>query len=383
MTLGTLSRFLPALLLVSALSLAGAVASADEGPSDVVAVVGGHNITRSQLDEHQSDNMNRARSDLMHARMSFYEAERSALEREIDKELLSQEAAKQHITGDQLLKREVEGRVKDPSEETIRIYYLGIPGAKEPYEAMRAKILHSIRALEEKQIADEFIKRLRDKQTIKVTLLPPHQEVAAGDTPVIGPPDAPVVLVEFADYQCPYCRQEEPTLKKLREEFKNKVKYSYRDFPLPMHQFARKAAEASRCAGEQGQYWQYHDKLFSAGAEDLGVPALKASARQLKLDGDKFDKCLDSGAEAAAVEKDFNQGKDLGISGTPTMYVNGYAISGAASFDVLRELIQGQLDAQEKKESNAASEPHADVELKRSAQLAVQTDKSHEMSKLN
>ena len=169
MKLGTFSKLLPALVFVSALSLAGGVVSADQSPSDVVAEVGGHKITQSQLDEHQSDNMNRARSDLMHARMSYYEAERSALEREIDKELLSQEAAKQHITGDELLKREVEGRIKDPSEETLKIYYLGIPGAKDPYEVMRRKIVHSIRVLEEKQVADDYIKKLRDKSNIRVS----------------------------------------------------------------------------------------------------------------------------------------------------------------------------------------------------------------------
>jgi protein-disulfide isomerase len=359
MKLGTVSKLLPALVFISALSLTGAVVSAEESPSDVVAVVGGHAITRAQLEAHQSDNMARARSDLMHSRMAYYEAERSALDREIDKELLSQEAAKQHITGDQLLKREVEGRVKDPSEETLRIYYLGIPGGKDSYEAMRPKILHSIRALEEKQYADDYIKKLHDKKAITVALLPPHQDVAVGDTPSVGSTDAPVTVVEFADYQCPYCRQEEPTLKKLRDQYKDKIKYSYRDFPLPMHQYARKAAEASRCAGEQGQYWAYHDKLFSVSETDLGVPALKATARQLKLDGDKFDKCLDTGAESAAVEKDFDQGKDLGISGTPTVYVNGYVISGAASYDVLQELIQGQIQ-----KADTGSKPQAKADSK-------------------
>ncbi len=367
MKLGTFSKPWFALVLLSAfsLSLIGGIASADDqGSSEVVAVVGGHKITKAQLEQHQSDNMTRARSELMRARLSYYEAEHSALEREIDKELLTQEAAKQHITGDQLLKREVEGKVKDPSEETLRIYYLGVPGNKEPYEAMRAKILHSIRALEEKQVADNYIKSLRAKKDIKVTLLPPRQEVAIGDTPVLGPSSADVTLVEFADYQCPYCRQEESALKRVREEFKDKVKFSYRDFPLPMHQFARKAAEATRCAGEQGQFWQYHDKIFAVGAEDLGVPALKSTARQLKLNGDKFDKCLDSSAQAAAVEKDLNQGKDLGISGTPTMYINGYAISGAASFDTLREIIQGQVNAAEEKKAagGASSKPEAKAE---------------------
>ena len=360
MKFGTFPKLLPALVLASALLMAGGVASADDSSSEVVAEVGGHKITRAQLEQSQSDNMARARSDLMHARMAYYEAESSALEREIDKELLTQEAAKQHITGDQLLKREVEGRVKDPSEETLKIYYLGIPGQKQPYEVMRPQILHSIRALEEKQIADDYIKKLREKQTVKVALLPPHQEVAVGATPIIGSSEAPVTVVEFADYQCPYCRQEEPTLKKLRAEFKDKVKYSYRDFPLPMHQYARKAAEASRCAGEQGQYWTYHDKLFSTGEQDLGVAGLKATARQLSLNGDKFDKCLDTGAESAAVEKDFDTGKDLGISGTPTIYVNGYTVSGAASLDVLRELIQAQID-QEKK-ADASSKPQAKAE---------------------
>lgn len=362
MKFGTFSKLLPTLGLVSALALAAGVAVADESPTDVVAEVGGHKITRAQLENHQSDNMARARSDLMHARMSFYDAENSALQREIDKELLSQEAAKQHITGDQLLKREVEGRVKDPSEETLRIYYLGIPGSKQPYEVMRPQILRSIRALEEKQYADDYIKKLRQKTPVTVALFPPHQDVAVGNTPVMGASDAAVTVIEFADYQCPYCRQEEPTMKKMRDEFKDKVKYSYRDFPLPMHQYARKAAEASRCAGEQGQYWAYHDKLFSNGEQDLAVPGLKATARALKLDGDKFDKCLDSGAETAAVEKDFEQGKDLGITGTPTMYVNGYVISGAASADVLRQLIQGQLDAQAKK--GDASKPQAKADSK-------------------
>jgi protein-disulfide isomerase len=363
----TLSRLFPVLGFISAVALAGGIALADEsGSSEVVAVVGGHKITQSQLDEHQSDNMSRARSDLMHARMSYYQAERSALEKEIDKELLTQAAAKEHLTGDQLLKREVEGKVKDPSEETLRIYYLGIPGNKDPFEAMRGKILNSIRALEEKQIAEDYIKSLRAKEPIKVTLLPPHQEVAAGDTPAIGSSEAVVTVVEFADYQCPYCRQEEPTMQRLRGEFKDKVKYTFRDFPLPMHPFARKAAEASRCAGAQGAFWPYHDKIFSASGDDLSVPALKAEARAMKLDGPKFDKCLDSGEQSAEVEKDFGQGKDLGITGTPTIYVNGYAISGAASADVLRELIQGQIDAAEEKKGAAASpsKPQANLDSK-------------------
>jgi len=364
-TLGTFFRVLPALVLISALSLTVTSAFADDqgqSGSDVVAEVGGHKITKSRLDAHQSDNMARARAQLIQAQETFYEAERSALDREIDKELLSQEAAKQHITGDELLRREAEAGAKTPSEETMRVYYLG-SGSKEPYEAVRDKILKSIRALEEKQAADDYIKKLRAKQTVKISLLPPHQDVASGDLPAMGSSSAPVSVVEFADYQCPYCRQEEPTMQRLREEFKDKIKLSYRDFPLPMHPYARKAAEAARCASVQGKFWPYHDRIFTGSADDLALPGLKKSARDIGLNGDKFDKCLESSEQAAAVEKDLNDGKELGINGTPTIYVNGYAISGAASYDQVRDLVQQQLDAGgEKKAADAESKPHAKAE---------------------
>jgi len=362
-TLGTFSRLLPAFVLISALALAGGAASADDqGPSDVVAEVGGHKITKAELDQHASDNMARARSQLISAQEGFYEAERSALDREIDKQLLTQEAAKQHITGDELLKRVVQGRVKDPSEETMRIYYLG-SGTKEPYEAVRDKIMRSIRALEEKQAADEYLKALRAKQTIKVTLLPPRQEVAIGDLPLVGAAGAPITVVEFADYQCPYCRQEEPTMQRLREQFKDKVKIAYRDFPLPMHPYAHKAAEAARCASDQGKFWPYHDKIFTGTADALTIPALKSTARELGLNGDKFDKCLDSSQESAAVEKDYNDGRGLGISGTPTIFINGYALNGAASYDSIEEVVQQQLDTV--KSAGAGSKPQAKTDSSR------------------
>jgi protein-disulfide isomerase len=359
--LGTFGKLFPAIVLLSALSLFSGVAIADDqGSSEVVAEVGGHKITRAELDQNSSDKMNSARSQVVQAKISLYEAEKTALDRAIDKEVLTQEAAKQHITGDELLKREVEGKIKDPSEETLKIYYLGIPGSKDPYEVMSPKILHSIRALEERQVAEDYIKELRDKESIKIDLLPPRQDVAIGDTPAVGPADAPVTFIEFADYQCPYCRQEETIIKQLREQFKEKIRFAYRDFPLPMHAYAHKAAEASRCAGEQGKYWPYHDRLFSGAPDDLQVPGLKAAARQLSLDGDKFDKCLDSGAEAAAVDNDLNAGKGLGISGTPTMYINGYTVSGAAAYDTLHTLVQEQVDsAWEKRSADSGSKPQA------------------------
>jgi len=369
--LGTFTRLFPAALLISALSLtSGGALAQDQSPSEVVAEVSGHKITLGQLEQHSTDNMNRARSQLVQAHIGMYQAEHAALDAEIDKEILTEAAAREHLTGDQLLKREALKRVKDPTEETLKIFYIA-SGQKDPYEVVRPKIIASIKGLEEKQGGEDFLAELRAKQDIKVKLLPPRQEVAVGESPAAGPAEAPVTLIEFADYQCPYCRQEEPLVKRLREEFKDQLKVSYRDFPLPMHPNARKAAEASRCAGEQGQYWPYHDRLFSGSADDLADAGLKSMARELKLDGAKFDQCLASSEEAAAVDKDFNAGKDLGITGTPTMYINGYTVSGAVPYDTLRRLVE-QLDSgAEKKDAGLESKPQAKAGSNASAQTAM------------
>jgi len=325
----------------------------DEQPSTVVAEAGSHKITAGQLAQDAPDALNRARSKILQARIDYYQAEHSALEKEIEKDLLDQEAEKEHVSVDELLKRHTSGKVKDPSEETVRIYYLATQ-SRDSYAEMRPKIIASIRSLEENKARAEYMESLRANQNIRVTLVPPTEEVAVGDLPAMGPQNAAVTVVEFADYQCPYCRQIEPAMEKLRAQYKDKVRYSYRDFPLPMHQFAQKAAEASRCAGVQGQFWPYHDRIFTADS-NLDTPKLKSIAKDLKLDSAAFDKCLDSGQQADAVAKDSKDGKNLGITGTPTVFVNGHVISGAASYETLRELVDGQIAAAGQHSSNTAS----------------------------
>jgi protein-disulfide isomerase len=158
---------------------------------------------------------------------------------------------------------------------------------------------------------------------------------------VLGSKDAPVLLVEFADYECPYCQKVAPAIKKLREELGGKLAVAYKDFPLPMHVHAEKAAEAVRCAGKQGQFWAFHDELFSS--KELDIDQLKAQARALKLDSAAFDQCLDTGETAAVVQQDREQGLRLGLSGTPSFFVNGHFLSGALDYDALRKIVDQQL----------------------------------------
>ncbi len=158
--------------------------------------------------------------------------------------------------------------------------------------------------------------------------LGPRQDVALGDAPVRGSRTFLMMIVEFADYQCPYCQQMHPELKILQQELAGKVAVAFKDFPLAMHANAEKAAEAARCAGEQGKYWDFHDVLFH-NSDNLEVAQIKQYAHDLKLNQSNFEACLDSGKEAAAVQKDQAQGKQLGVRATPSFFFNGRLFTGA------------------------------------------------------
>lgn len=348
--------------VVAALLLPGLVTAVHAATSDVsttsgtavVAQVGGTPITEEQLEKQSAPELEKARAGVLHARYENYNVQRAAAEKAIDQELLAQQAKAEDVSVDELLKRHVDSKIKEPSEEVLRFYFLNI-NTDQTYEALRPKIIERIHTVQEKKYKEEYLKALRAKKSIVITLDPPHEEVTVGDTPVLGSADAGVTIVEFADYQCPYCRAVEPTMNQLREQYKDKIRYSFRDFPLPMHPYAQKAAEASRCAGEQGQYWPYHDRIFTGDAESLSDAHLRSTAADLKLDTAKFGKCLDSNQEQAAVAKDLEVGKSLGISGTPSFFINGYFVSGTVSYDEFRELVDQQLARRTKSVSDAGS----------------------------
>jgi len=302
--------------------------------SGSLAVVNGKPITTQDLELQEV-------SRLLQAQYQYYQAERKALDDLIVQRLLEEEAQRQGISTDELLKREVESKVKDPSEDQLQVYYEGLDG-KEAYDQVRDKILEHIRDLRRSKLRTAYIESLRLKGNIVVLLAPPIADVESENAVAAqGPPDAPVQVVEFADYQCPYCQRVNPDLNKLIDAYAGKVSVVYRDFPLPMHPHAEKAAEAARCAGQQGKFWEYHNLLFHD--KKLDTPDLKEEATALRLDAAKFDKCLDSAEEAARVKKDQEEGMRLGLSGTPSFFINGHFISGAVDYNTLRQMVDQQL----------------------------------------
>jgi protein-disulfide isomerase len=157
-----------------------------------------------------------------------------------------------------------------------------------------------------------------------------------------GPADAPITLIEFSEYQCPFCARVNPTLAELEKKYAGKIRIVFKDFPLPNHQQAPKAAEAAHCAGEQGKYWALHDRLF-ANQRQLQVPELKAHAAAVGLEQAAFDQCLDSGKHAAVVQEDVDLGAGMGVQSTPTIYINGRVVTGAQPIAVFASIIDEEL----------------------------------------
>ena len=315
--------------------------------SAIVAEVNGDKVTAAELDQQEA-------SKLLQSRYAYYEVERKALDDLIDQHLLQIEARKQNLTVEKLLEREVTSKLPpDATEDQLRVYYEGLETDK-PYDNdMREKIRQHIHDARAAKVKTVYLKTLRSQAKIVVELAPPSASVDLAGAQFLGPKNAPVVLVEFADYQCPYCQKVHLDLEKLHKEFGDKLAIAYKDFPLPMHPFAEKAAEAARCAGDQGKFWEFHDKLFED--KKLEPADLKQQASTLQLNTTQFDACLDSGAEAAAVQKDTGEGKRLGLSGTPSFFANGHFFSGAMTYDALRDMVAQQLNAQQQAKGSQSS----------------------------
>jgi protein-disulfide isomerase len=327
--------------------------------SSVVAEIAGHKITAGELEEKEA-------AKLLQARYKYYVAQRDALEQYIDDQLLEMQAKKESVSLDELFKRHVSINVQEPTEDQLRFYYEGVQ-TDESYDEARSNIINTVHQLRMKKARDAYIAELRGEYGVVVELSQPSAHVEVANAARLGSEKAPVQIVEFADYECPYCQKVSADLNRIREQFGDQVSVVYKDFPLPMHPLAARAAEAARCAGEQGQFWEFHDALFQN--KRLQIPDLKQQARDLKLDGARFDQCLDSGEQIATVKKDAQEGQRLGLLGTPSFFVNGHFMSGAIGYIKLREAVLQELSGTiNAKKQSAALVPLKDADLKNTAE---------------
>ena len=323
-----------------------AISASAQSENDVVVEVGGHKFTLADVELKES-------SRLLQARNTYYQTQKSAINHFIDEQMLAQKAAAEHITVDEVVKRDITSKVVDPSEEQLKFLY-DILGTDQSYEKMRPQLLDQYRQQRTAKTRAEYLKTLASETKIVTSFLPPGLAVSVNGAPRFGSAQAAVTLVEYADYECPYCQQVYPALKKLEKDYDGKLSVVFKDCPLPMHSHAKKAAEAANCAKEQGKFWEYNNTLFE-NPNKLEVPQLKDYSKALGLNTTEFDKCLDSGAESAKVEKATEEAQDLGIGGTPSFFINGHFYTGAMKYESLRDVVEQELAASRKNTLKASN----------------------------
>jgi protein-disulfide isomerase len=315
-------------------------------PATPVARINGEVITAGDLDKQAKPQLIAIEAE--HAE-KVHGAKSQALDGMIDKRLLDAKAKSEGTTPEKLIEREVSSKVPALSDAELKTNYDQMKAQGQPlppFDQIKSRLAEYLKATKTDELRKAYIGKLRSDAKVQVMLpplLPPKVEVAA-EGPAKGETGAPITIVEFSDFQCPFCGRAEPTVKRVLDEYKGKVRLVYRDYPLPFHPLAQKASEAALCAGDQGKYWQMHERLF-ANQSALAVPQLKDHAKGLGLDASKFDKCLDSGEKAKVVAASKKAGDDAGVNGTPAFFINGRLISGAREFTSFKEIIDYELSS--------------------------------------
>jgi predicted DsbA family dithiol-disulfide isomerase len=325
--------------LISAI-LALITGAAAQAPAKTAATVNGEVITEDQVIAAAAE---LERRDPAQAR-SKLEFLHKALDAIAEDKMIGFEAAKLQVSKQQIIYSEIDSNVSAPTDEQIAGYY---EANKARFTVPREQALPQIRQLltdrSRSVYRDALLRALKREYGFKSFLDPLRTEVATAGYPARGPATAPVTIVEFSDFECPFCGRLFPTLKAVENIYLNRVRIVYRQFPLRnIHPRAQKAAEASLCAGEQGRFWDMHDSLFG-DQEHLTVDALKARAVALKLDAAAFNACLDSGKEVAAIDKDIAEGAKAGVTGTPTMFINGRMMVGNQPYGEIQAVIEDEL----------------------------------------
>jgi protein-disulfide isomerase len=305
----------------------------------VIATLGGEPIDAAEL-----ESMGGAK--LFSIRTQEYQLRKQLLDEIITKRLLEREAKARNVPLADLVRVEVDEKVPPVPEAEQRAFY-------EQNKARFGKtveadaLLQIAAALRQQKLAArraEYVAGLRKTAAVKVMLEPPRLKVEKDGGQARGPATAPITIVEYADYQCPYCTRAAAAVKQVEERYAGKVRFVFRDFPLTqIHPNAGKAAEAASCASDQGKFWPMHDRLF-ANQSKLAVDELKKHAVELGLDAAAFDTCLDSGKHAEAWKKSLAEGQSYGLTGTPSFFINGRLLVGAQPVESFAQVIDDELE---------------------------------------
>lgn len=305
--------------------------------NEVIAKVNGKEITDKELEDFLG-------IALMMKHQEIFQLKRAALQDFIFIKLQEEKAKAENLTLDQYYEKYVINVAPDPSDEEVNNFYeqnkarignLGEEDAKKQIKnyLKSQKIQESENALKEK---------LLKEAKIETMLKAPKMDLSKGNEPIKGKVGAPITIIEFTDFQCPYCSRAQSTIEKIFSEYPEKVQLIFKDFPLEFHKQAKDAHIAAQCANEQGKFWEYHDILFK-NQNQLFLDKLNEYAKQLNLDMEKFSQCVNTRKYEKYVNESIEQAQNLGITGTPTFFVNGRIVKGAQPFETFKQIIEEEL----------------------------------------
>lgn len=335
------------LLAIGLIALTGCNTNAQQpkpvAPTEVVATIGTTPLTMAEVDERalQESASNFGGAKLVQA---IYMARRAAIEELVADRLLEAEAKARGIDRATLVEREIAAKAPAPTDAEVQEWYKTNPqrvnGAA--LEQVRTPIRNLLIQERMDEARSAFVDALKAKTTVSVSLEPPRVQVTDGGRPPRGTATARVEVVEFSDFQCPFCQRANPVVDQVLKTYGDRIKFVYRHFPLPNHPNARPAAEAAACAEVQGKFWEYHDQLF-ANTSKLTDSDLKAHAASIGLDATKFSTCFDNRQQKPGVDADIAAADKAGVTGTPAFFINGRSIEGAQPFEAFKRVIDEEL----------------------------------------
>ena len=319
------------LMTIVALAAAAGMARAAD---DVAATVGSTTISKADLEKH-------VKPRLIEIDNERFEALKEGLDEMVADELFKQEAKARNISVEQLEAQEITTKAGEPTDAEIQQVYDANKAQLQgqTLDAVKPRIVEFLKEQKAAARKETFINELKSKYKTVVNLKAPIVEVSTGGRPEKGPKDAPVTMIVFSDYECPFCRRAESTVEEVLKKYEGKIKYVFRDYPLPFHAKAKPAAVAANCAIPQGKYFEYNQKLF---VTDLSPENYKKIAGDLGMDQKKFDECVAKNDEKT-IDQDLADGAAVGVNGTPAFFINGRMLSGAQPFEAFKVIIDEEV----------------------------------------
>lgn len=335
---------------------AGSSSAPDQSGQEIAAKIGSRSFSNAELDIRLKADMDalkaralaseeQLKAQLADIQVQVKDQEFNLRKKALTDVLFDMEAQARGITRDALIAQEISAKATVTAADTDKLWEEVKSRAQ---GASKEQVMPQLQQMAASRKAESrlavFQRELFKKHNVSfVGLQPARKKVTfPDDAPVLGPKDAPITIVEFTDYQCPYCQQAQQYVDRVMATYKDKVRLVYQEFPLDFHGQAKPAGVAARCAGEQGRFWEMHSNLLlSPGTFDAAD--LQRRATSLGIDAEKFNTCVGSGKYDPVIEKAIANGRSVGVTGTPTFFLNGRSFSGAQPFEVFERMIEEEL----------------------------------------